>query len=191
MNNRKSIKKWCFSVFLVVCTCSLIVGCGNSNTEKGDSEGEDMSMSGDQTMNQQRMSEGETGGEMMSESQTFEATLSGDNEVPAVDTDASGNVMVTLNGDSIHITGQFSGLSSEYTASHIHKGAKGENGGPIQPLEPELGSDNMSGTFDESHQVDDAQISALKEGNLYINVHSANHKPGEIRGQLMDSDSGM
>jgi hypothetical protein len=28
------------------------------------------------------------------------------------------------------------------------------------------------------------QFAAFKAGNLYINVHSPEHKPGEIRGQI-------
>jgi hypothetical protein len=30
----------------------------------------------------------------------------------------------------------------------------------------------------------DEQYASYLAGNLYINVHSAEHKPGEIRGQL-------
>ena len=29
-----------------------------------------------------------------------------------------------------------------------------------------------------------AQMEALKQGNLYVNVHSAKHKGGEVRAQL-------
>lgn len=124
-------------------------------------------------------------------SETFEATLNGSNEVPEVNTDASGTVTVTLEGDSIHVEGQFSGLSSEYIASHIHKGGENENGAPILPLEPTLGSDKLSGSWDASYQLNESQVSALKADSLYINVHSTEHKPGEIRGQLTSSDSGM
>ncbi|MCW9707089.1 CHRD domain-containing protein [Fodinibius salsisoli] len=188
MNTQISMKKVVLPVLVTVLSFGLLTGCGNSDTDK--SNGEDMSMTGDQTMTQQRMSEGDTEA-AMNEPQTFEATLQGSNEVPEVNTDATGDAMVTLNGDSIHVQGQFSGLSSVYTASHIHEGAKGENGGPILTLKPELGNDKMSGMFDGSYQLDDTQIKALKEGSLYINVHSENHKPGEIRGQLTATDDGM
>lgn len=188
MDTQISSKIIVLPVLVTVLSFGLLAGCGNSETDK--SNGEDMSMSGDQTMTQQRMSEGDVES-TMNEPQTFEATLQGSNEVPEVDTEATGNVMVTLRGDSIQVQGQFSGLGSAYAGSHIHEGAEGENGGPIQPLEPELGSDKMSGTFDASYKLEEAQVTALKEGNLYINVHSENHKPGEIRGQLTATDGGM
>src|SRR5699024_6499576 len=115
---------------------------------------------------------------------TFEATLEGENEVPEVSTDAEGSVTVTLKGDSIHVEGEFSGLTSDYAASHIHKGAEGENGSPIITLEPDVNSDNMSGPWDASYAFSEEQINALKADSLYVNVHSTNHKSGEIRGQL-------
>jgi hypothetical protein len=33
-------------------------------------------------------------------------------------------------------------------------------------------------------KLNSAQMDALKGGNLYVNVHSADHKGGEIRAQL-------
>jgi hypothetical protein len=33
-------------------------------------------------------------------------------------------------------------------------------------------------------RLTDAQYDAFKAGNLYVNVHTAAHKGGEIRGQL-------
>src|SRR5699024_2312402 len=103
--------------------------------------------------------------------ETFEATLEGGNEVPEVSTDAEGSVTVTLKGDTIHVEGEFSGLTSDYAASHIHKGAEGENGSPIITLEPDVNSDNMSGSWDASYAFSEEQINALKADSLYVNVH--------------------
>ena len=33
-------------------------------------------------------------------------------------------------------------------------------------------------------KLTDEQYTSFKSGNLYVNVHSAEHKPGEIRAQL-------
>lgn len=165
------------SAFLLMMVCfsiAFIASCGSDNKQKGDTGMSEQ----EQTMTNQQN---------MSQKQVFEATLQGSNEVPPVETDATGSVTVTLSGDSIHVQGQFSDLSSEYVASHIHKAPKGKNGGVVQPLGPELGSDKRSGTFDATYAISQDLIDALKSDSLYINVHSANHKSGEIRGQLTET----
>lgn len=180
MKNKPKMYRQLIPLITFIVGFGLITGCSNkdadNNVEQDDMGTTEQAVSGQQAMNQ---------------SQTYKATLKGADEVPAVETDASGSVTVTVNGDSIHVSGQFSGLSSEYAASHIHKGAKGENGGPIQPLDPKVESDKMSGSWDASYKFDKSQLDALKADSLYINVHSANHKSGEIRGQLSASGSEM
>lgn len=129
------------------------------------------------------------GTQAVEKEKSYEATLKGQSEVPKVETKAKGSASLTLNGDSVYVNGSFSDLSSTYVASHIHMGSEGENGDPVIPLDPEIGDDQTSGKWDASYAISDAQKEALKAGNLYVNVHSENHKSGEIRGQL--SVSGM
>lgn len=52
--------------------------------------------------------------------------LSGDNEVPAVTTTATGEISVAVDSNKVTVTGSFSGLSGKYTASHIHGEASDE-----------------------------------------------------------------
>lgn len=118
---------------------------------------------------------------------TFTADLSGANEVPSVTTTATGMLTARLEGDSIHVSGQFSGLSGTFTGSHIHMGAKGSNGSVVQPLVADINSDSTSGSWESSknsYMLSQDQLTALKAGNLYVNVHTVTNKSGEIRGQL-------
>jgi hypothetical protein len=66
-------------------------------------------------------------------------------------------------------------------AAHIHLGASGKNGPVIIPLTKT--SDNVW-TVPAGAKLTDAQFESYKAGDLYINVHSAANKGGEIRGQL-------
>jgi hypothetical protein len=57
----------------------------------------------------------------------------------------------------------------------------GKNGPPIVSLEQS--SDGVWSVPKDS-KLTDAQYAAYKAGELYVNVHSAEHKGGEIRGQI-------
>ena len=58
--------------------------------------------------------------------------------------------------------------------------AKGTNGPVIVPLV----KSGDTYTVPEGRKLNDAQMQALKAGNLYVNVHSDRYKGGEIRAQL-------
>jgi len=106
--------------------------------------------------------------------------LSGDQEVPPVQTQASGNGTITVNED-MSVSGSVTTTGIKATAAHIHEAAAGKNGPVVVPLEKK--SDNEF-AVPAGAKLSEAQYKALKAGNLYVNVHSDAHKGGEIRAQL-------
>jgi CHRD domain len=68
----------------------------------------------------------------------------------------------------------------EPTAAHIHEGAQRENGPVVIPLAKS--SDN-TWSVPAGAKLTDAQYESYLAGNLYVNVHSAANKGGEIRAQ--------
>lgn len=107
-------------------------------------------------------------------------TLSGDQEVPAVMTSASGSGTITINADKT-VSGSVTTTGVAGTMAHIHIGAAGKNGPVIVPLTK---SGDSTWSVPAGAKLTDAQYDAYKAGDLYVNVHSAAHKGGEIRAQL-------
>jgi hypothetical protein len=121
--------------------------------------------------------------------QRVEVTLSGDQQVPPVATDATGSASVTLMGDAMTVSGDFSGLSSPVveiagTPAHIHMAPMGENGDVVFPLNVSAAEDGTSGIFSLSTTLSPEQIDAFNAGELYINIHTEMHQGGELRGQI-------
>jgi hypothetical protein len=108
-------------------------------------------------------------------------TLSGEEEVPPVKTSASGSGTITVKDDKT-VSGSVTTTGVVGTAAHIHLAPKGRNGPVIVPLTKS--SDGNTWTVPDGRKLTDAQYEAYKAGNLYVNVHSAANKGGEIRGQL-------
>jgi hypothetical protein len=106
--------------------------------------------------------------------------LSGDQEVPPVQTTASGQGTVTVEDDK-SIKGKITTSNIKGTGAHVHDAPVGKNGPDIITLN-KTGDDEWS--IPSGAKLTDAQYDAFKAGGLYINVHSDEHKSGEIRGQL-------
>ena len=106
--------------------------------------------------------------------------LSGSEEVPAVTTSASGSGTITV-GDDMSISGSVMTTGIAGTAAHIHMAAAGQSGPVIVPLTK---SGDNGWAVPAGAKLTDPQYEAFKAGNLYVNVHSAAHPGGEIRGQL-------
>jgi hypothetical protein len=107
-------------------------------------------------------------------------TLTGAEEVPPVNTQASGVSRVAVIGDKTIIgTVEISNLNA--TAAHIHQAPRGQNGPVIIPL-VKTGENVWS--VPGNTLLTSAQFDAYRSGNLYVNVHSAANPNGEIRAQL-------
>lgn len=148
----------------------------------------------------------------------FKASLTGSEEVPPVDTEGKGtaSLQVDVNTVRYQINALNTG---KVTAVYIHNGQIGENGDPIASLykSKDLSSyldENLpnfrdvtadiqksstfsaSGNFQESDLIGPLEgkkiqdlITMIKNGDVYVNVHTQNYPNGEIRGQLSaDSD---
>ena len=106
--------------------------------------------------------------------------LSGAEETPSVTTSASGTAKLSIGADHT-VSGKVKTSGMEGIAAHIHVGAPGQAGPPIITL---VKGENGEWTVPPGAKLSDEQFASFKAGNLYINVHSPEHKPGEIRGQL-------
>jgi glucose/arabinose dehydrogenase len=126
----------------------------------------------------------------------FRAHLSGDEEVPPVDTRAQGQATFELNDQATELDFKLNVANiDDVVASHIHCAPAGVNG-PIGVTLFSGGPTSRNGTLAEG-TVDSpdpgnacgwtslAEVqSAMRNGFTYVNVHTLAHPPGEIRGQI-------
>ena len=109
----------------------------------------------------------------------MKVSLSGAEEVPPAKSDGKGSGSFRVAEDGT-ITGAVSTEGVKGTMAHIHQGAKGQNGPVIVPLT----KNGDTYTVPDGKKLTADQLKALKEGNLYVNVHSDRYKGGELRAQL-------
>jgi hypothetical protein len=117
---------------------------------------------------------------MMSGGTSVKLKLSGAEEVPPVSVPGSGSGTFTI-GEDGSVSGSVTTVDVPGTAAHIHLGARGQNGPVIVPLVKS--GDTYSAPA--GAKLNAEQMKAFKAGHLYVNVHTARNKPGEVRGQLL------
>jgi len=118
----------------------------------------------------------------LAETVAFKADLKSSEEVPANDSKGTGTVTATYDTASKKLTwkGNYSGLTGPATMAHFHGPAEpGKNAGVAVPITP------SASPFENSANLTDAQAADLMAGRWYVNVHTAAHPGGEIRGQLV------
>jgi hypothetical protein len=136
--------------------------------------------------------------------QAFDVTMSGDEAVPPVTTDVTGQATfvyeIPVSGDpeGIGFFGVVDNPSAiPITIAHIHCAPAGGVGPPIATLLP-LAEDGRAFNIIRfrgglvAGQITDPEcgatipelIASMEAGDVYVNVHSTNNPSGEIRGQV-------
>lgn len=114
--------------------------------------------------------------------ESFKADLKGSSEVPATTSKGTGSVDASYDTTSKKLTWTvtYSGLTGPATAAHFHgPAAATANAPPEVPL-----TGDMASPMKGSATLTDAQAADLTAGNMYFNIHTADNKGGEIRGQV-------
>jgi hypothetical protein len=133
---------------------------------------------------------------------TFRAVLSGGEEVPANDSRARGVAIFHLSADGESLSYRLNVANIEnVTQAHIHLAPAGANGPvvawlypaapPAQVIEGRSNGPLATGTITSDDLVGplagaelDDLIEELIAGNAYVNVHTSQFPPGEVRGQI-------
>ncbi|MEM9931871.1 MAG: CHRD domain-containing protein, partial [Bacteroidota bacterium] len=127
---------------------------------------------------------------------SFTAQLTGMSQSPCpVTTTGVGAVEITLDGNTIRVTGTFSRLSADYDVdlgAHLHLAAAGQTGPILFALTPSLTTDLRSGQFavaNNTFELNEDQLTALRYRKFYVNIPTLDHPAGEIRGQCLPSSA--
>jgi CHRD domain-containing protein len=147
----------------------------------------------------------------------FSATLAGENEVPLVSSPATGTFRADIDEDAQEVRYElsYSGFTTEVRQAHIHIAQPFASGSIMVWLCDSATNPAPSGVTVERcpqgegsvsgiiHAADAGTgsaaqgvargefgefIAAIRSGNAYANVHSAQSTGGEIRGQLKPGD---
>lgn len=112
------------------------------------------------------------------------ATLSPASEVPPINSKASGDadVKIDVKNYKLSWTIKHADLSGAVTGAHFHGPAiAGVNADVVVPINGDLSS-----PIKGEATLTAEQAAELLEGKWYINLHTAAHPDGEIRGQVVN-----
>jgi hypothetical protein len=110
----------------------------------------------------------------------FNATMTAPEVVPPVyGTAAAGTGTFSLDADRTTLRYSVVHTVEAPTEVHLHLGLAGEAGEVMLPLTM------VGGAIEGSVAVTPAQASAIENGRAYVDVHTAAHPAGEIRGQVV------
>jgi hypothetical protein len=123
---------------------------------------------------------------------TYTADMKAGMETPPIAGSASGHAKLTIGAHKLRYEIDVSDLSGPATMAHIHIGKLGKSGPPILtfPVKADASGKIADGTIDLNAVMvkgvsTDSLMVLLNNGGAYLNVHTAAHGGGEIRGQIV------
>lgn len=126
--------------------------------------------------------------------QSFNAHLSGEQEVPAVETNATGQAMFKLSKDGTSLSYKLIVANIEnVVAAHIHVGPAGSNGGVavtlyggglIEGRTNGILAEGVITAGDITGYSLAELLNIMVADGAYVNVHTSQYPGGEIRGQI-------
>jgi len=135
---------------------------------------------------------GEIRGQVLTQADSLVLTaqLDGDNVVPSVVTNGSGSTFLLVNQSTGSLSGRVltSNLLADITATHIHLGDIGQEGGIAVTLEADA-ADASIYNIPDTTQLSTENIDALLTEGTYVQVHTDTDatRTGEIRGQVLSA----
>ncbi len=119
---------------------------------------------------------------VLAETINLKADLTGPSENPPTTSKGTGTLQATYDTVTKKLTWTvtYSGLTSPAIAAHFHGPAPVGKNAPVEVPLSNVGQSPITG----SATLTDSQAKDLLSGNVYINIHTVEHKPGEIRGQV-------
>lgn len=116
-------------------------------------------------------------------SPTIDVEVSAAEVFPRTNSSATGTGQLTFNLVTGAVTGGVTLDGIVATLAHIHSGIAGTDG-PVIVDFVQSGTDANRWDVESGGALTADQVDALLAGQLYVNVHSAAHPGGEIRGQI-------
>jgi len=117
----------------------------------------------------------------------FALALTGEEEVPAVESAGTASADLTVNVGTGDVTGTLTINGIDVTAAHIHDGFAGENGPVLIGLEQDT-SDPSIYDVPAGAMLDVTGVDKLLAAGLYLNAHTVAHPGGELRAQILPQD---
>jgi hypothetical protein len=175
------MRRWWISVSLVLSSLLLVIAVGSALADHDDDDNDHDKQPAANAL-------------------AFQAVMTGRAEVPANGSTGVGlgSFLLSRDGSTLYYTLEVTGASSTVNAAHIHQGRRGQNGDIVVNL---CGAGSAPGCATEGvivtgsitagslvgplagHPLSDL-LNALRSGNAYANVHTANMPNGELRGQV-------
>lgn len=120
------------------------------------------------------------------ENEVLEASglpISADQEVSASNSNATGAVSAKFNKLTkvMNYTVTWAELSGPHTGIRLYTGARNVDGEVVRTIAT---TGNATGSITENWNVPDHLLSKVEQGLIYVNIQTAQHPGGEIRGQI-------